>query len=87
MVFLISLVVKTHKRRALTGKEGLIGEIGSAMEDLQPQGKVFVHGEIWDAIAETPLKKGESIQVVNMEGFRLRVKPVSTSQEQPESTQ
>ena len=87
VVFLISLVVKTHKRRALTGKEGLIGEIGSAMEDLQPQGKVFVHGEIWDAIAETPLKKGDSVQVVNMEGFRLRVKPVSTSQEQPESTQ
>lgn len=85
VVFLISLVVKSHKRRVLTGKEGMIGEIGSVIEDLQPYGKVFVHGEIWDAVADTPLKKGTSIQVINVEGFRLRVKPAYISKEQPET--
>jgi membrane-bound serine protease (ClpP class) len=73
-VFLVYLVVRAHSRRSLTGKEGMIGEIGTAMTDLEASGKVFVHGEIWEAEAESPVKKGEKVRVIEVIGAsKIRV--------------
>jgi membrane-bound serine protease (ClpP class) len=47
--FLLSRVVKAHRSRPMTGTEGLVGELGTALGDLDPVGKVRVHGEYWDA--------------------------------------
>ncbi len=48
-VFLLTRVIKAHRRQVMTGSEGLVGEIGNALSDLDPDGKVLVHGEYWDA--------------------------------------
>ncbi len=73
-VFLLSRVVAAHRRRPLTGKEGMIGEEGTALTALQPEGKVLVHGEYWDARCEDgDLPAGTRIRVLAMEGRRLRV--------------
>ncbi|HUP46137.1 MAG TPA: nodulation protein NfeD, partial [Thermoanaerobaculia bacterium] len=48
-IFLMTLVMRAHKGRIETGTEGMIGEIGIARTDLSPDGKVFVHGELWNA--------------------------------------
>jgi membrane-bound serine protease (ClpP class) len=50
-------------RKALTGKEGLVGKIGVARTELNPEGKVFVHGEIWDAEAQQDIPKGTKVKV------------------------
>jgi len=74
-LFLVFLVVKAHLRRAATGKEGLIGEIGETQTDLNPFGKVFVHGEIWNAEASEPIPKGTKVEVVEvLDGLKIRVK-------------
>jgi len=74
-LFLVFLVVKAHMRRAITGREGLIGEIGIAQTDLNPSGKVFVHGEIWNAEAEEYLPKGTRVQVTAvLDGLKIKVK-------------
>ncbi len=74
-LFLIILVVKAHMRRAITGREGLIGETGTAQTDLNPSGKVFVHGEIWNAEAPEFIPKGTKVQVVEvLNGLKIRVK-------------
>ncbi|MGB7294161.1 MAG: nodulation protein NfeD [Candidatus Aminicenantales bacterium] len=72
--FLLFLVVRAHARRVFTGKEGLIGEVGSAQTDLSPEGKVFVHGEIWNAEAGEPIAKGSKVKVVRvLDSLKIRV--------------
>jgi membrane-bound serine protease (ClpP class) len=56
-----------------TGEEGLVGKIGTAITDLRPGGRVFVHGETWDAVAAAPLDSGDPVRVVGVEGMTLRV--------------
>ena len=68
-------VIKTHKRKSLTGKEGMVGLIGEARTELNPEGQVFVRGEIWKAESlEGVIEEGEKIQVVEVEGLKLKVK-------------
>ena len=77
LAFLVALVVRAQARRPATGAEGLIGETGAARTDLVPGGKVFVHGELWDAEADGAVRQGEKIKVVRvLEGLRLRVTKV-----------
>jgi len=51
---LLSLVVKARRNKSQTGPEGMIGQTGSAVTELAPSGKVFVHGEYWNAVAQVP---------------------------------
>lgn len=57
-------------RRAAGG----VDEIGTARTDLAPRGKVFVRGELWDAVAETAVPAGERVEVVGAEGLVLQVR-------------
>jgi membrane-bound serine protease (ClpP class) len=76
-LFLIILAVRAHARRVHTGREGLIGEIGKAQTDLSPEGKVFVHGEIWDAEARENIPKGSKVEVIEvLKNLKIRVTKV-----------
>jgi len=65
-IFLIYIAVRALANRVHTGKEGLVGEVGVARSDLTPKGKVFVHGELWDAVADQEIPKGEEVKVVEV---------------------
>jgi membrane-bound serine protease (ClpP class) len=54
----------------------MIGEIGVAHSPLVPEGKVFVHGEIWNAISTVPVPAGVKVVVRRVEGLQLEVSPV-----------
>jgi membrane-bound serine protease (ClpP class) len=74
-IFLITLAVRAHVKKARTGKEGLVGEIGIVQSDLTPEGKVFIHGEIWNAEAQENIQKGTKIEVIEVEkNLKLKVK-------------
>jgi len=74
VIFLVFLVVRAHLRRAVTGREGLLGEIGETRSDLAPQGKVFVHGELWNAVADRPLPKGVKVKIIEvLDNLKVRV--------------
>jgi len=75
-VFLVGLVIKARRSKVVTGSQGLIGEIGVAQSALQPEGKVFVHGELWDAISSANVAPGEQVLVKRVDGLRLSVDPV-----------
>jgi len=73
-LFLMFLVVRAHSKKAFTGKEGLVGEIGTAQTDLSPDGKVFVHGELWNAEAPEPIAKGSKVRVTKvLDALKIRV--------------
>ena len=74
-VFALSFALKAQRRRITTGMKSLVGEIGSAATNLNHKGRVFVHGEYWNAQScEGVIKKGEEIEVVDVEKLRLKVK-------------
>lgn len=76
-VFLLSLAVKARRNKVVTGPEAMIGETGAAVTPLTPDGKVFVHGEYWDAVALRPVAAGDRVRVTGIEQLKLTVEPVS----------
>jgi len=77
--FLMRIAVRARRNKIVTGEQGLVGEIGVAQSTLAPSGKVFVHGELWDAISAVPIPAGERIVVRQVDGLTLRVDPVVTT--------
>ncbi|MGB8952416.1 MAG: nodulation protein NfeD [Candidatus Aminicenantales bacterium] len=76
--FLIYLVIQAHMRKAFTGKEGLIGEVGFAQTDIQQGGKVFVHGELWKAEADDFIPKGSKVKIIQLsENLSLKVAKIT----------
>lgn len=74
-MFLLTLAMRARRNKSLMGGEGLLNEIGEARTALAPAGKVFVHGEYWDAVSSTPVEPGGEVRVVSIEGLKLRVEP------------
>jgi len=68
------LVFRSQKAKPALGMEGLIGEIGEVRGKLMPSGKVFVHGEHWNARADSEIDVGEKVEVVGYEGMSLKVR-------------
>jgi membrane-bound serine protease (ClpP class) len=68
------LVFRSQKSKPTMGLQGLIGEIGEVRGKLSPTGKIFVHGEYWNAEADGEIDVGEKVQVVGYEGMSLKVK-------------
>jgi membrane-bound serine protease (ClpP class) len=74
VLFLLGLVFKAHRRRSLSGREGMVGETGTARTELSPAGRVFVHGEIWEAETDGTVHAGEKVKVVEvLDGLKIRV--------------
>jgi membrane-bound serine protease (ClpP class) len=75
VMVLVRLVVQAQRRRAVTGREGLVGLVGRAETDVAPEGWVLVGGERWRAVGEEgPIGRGEPVAVVSMQGLVLRVR-------------
>jgi membrane-bound serine protease (ClpP class) len=74
--FLMSIALKARRNKVVTGIQGLVGETGVAQTALSPQGKVFVHGELWDAVASTSLPVGQLVVVRQVDGLTLQVEPL-----------
>jgi membrane-bound serine protease (ClpP class) len=77
--FLMGIAVRARRNKIVTGEEGLIGEVGVAETMLAPAGKVFVHGELWDAVSTVPIPAGERVVVSRVDGLTLRVEPVAAA--------
>lgn len=75
--FLVSLVVRARANKVVTGAVGMLDEIGVARTALAPAGKVFVHGEYWDAVSSAPVEAGAHVRVIEVCGLTLKVEPVS----------
>jgi membrane-bound serine protease (ClpP class) len=71
--FLMTIAVKARRNKVVTGAQGMVGETGVAQTPLSPQGKVFVRGELWDAVAPTELPVGQLVVVRKIDGLTLQV--------------
>lgn len=78
LLFLTRLVIRAMKRPALTGTDGMAGKRGEVRVDLAPRGKIYVHGEVWDALSESgeTVPTGTTVEVIRTEGMLLVVRAV-----------
>jgi membrane-bound serine protease (ClpP class) len=72
-VTVATLAFRAQARQPSTGTEGLIGAIGEVKTELTPEGKVFVEGELWNAVAEEQIPVGCKVQVVQVHNLKLKV--------------
>src|SRR5271166_6527459 len=77
--FLMSIAFKARRNKLVSGAQGLIGETGTAQTALSPRGKIFVHGEIWDAVSSSDVSIGQGVVVRRLDGLLLQVEPVAVS--------
>jgi len=77
--FLMTIALKARRNKIVTGAQGLVGETGVAQTALSPQGKVFVHGELWDATASSSLPVGQLVVVRKVDGLILEVAPLGAT--------
>jgi membrane-bound serine protease (ClpP class) len=80
-VVLMRLVLRSRQWKTATGKEELIGSHGVAMAQLAAGGvgMVRVHGELWSAESAQPVREGETVRVLRVEGLKLYVEPANVA--------
>jgi len=72
-VFLMSIALRARRNKVVTGEQGMIGAVGEARTDIDPEGKVFVLGELWNAHAPSRVGIGDHVVVRKVEGLALEV--------------
>jgi len=75
-VFLMTLAIRAQMSKVQVGTEAMVGMVGVARTPLSPKGKVFVQGELWDAVATSTVDSGAEVRVRRVEGLTLDVEPL-----------
>ena len=76
-----ALVFRAHTNKPRTGTRGLVDEVGVVKKDLEPEGKVLVHGELWHARSPEPLPAGTKVRVAGVDSLVLEVEPLKAPEE------
>lgn len=80
-LFLITLAIRSHKQKIVTGREALIGKEGVVLSVMNEQVVVRILGEIWDARSSHLLNVGQRVKVTHVHGLQLTVSPLETQKE------
>jgi membrane-bound serine protease (ClpP class) len=73
-IFVVGAVVRSQRRRSVTGREGLVGQTATVRTEINPVGMVFIQGELWKATSESErIEPGEEAVVTKVDGLKLWV--------------
>lgn len=75
MIWVLGMLIKIRRRPSVSGREDMMNSTGEVMEDFTAEGYIRIHGEIWKAVSDTPVQKGQRVRVKSMEGLVLHVEP------------
>ena len=75
-IFAATMAIRARLTKPTTGMEGLVGETGTASTPIAPEGKVAIHGEIWDVVSDQNIERGEKVQVFGVVNLKLKVKKI-----------
>ncbi len=76
LVFVVALALQARRRPVVSGREEMIGSVGTVLENFERQGPIHIHGERWTAHSDRPLRAGQRARVIALDGLILRVEPV-----------
>lgn len=71
-LFVVSFAVKAHRRKVVTGMEGMVGQEG----EMRTNESAFVAGELWRVVCDTPLAVGDRVRVLAVDNMRLKVEKI-----------
>ena len=77
VVFPLFWYAKNRKKKSPCGVEGLLGRVVEVRQWEKTEGFVFVNGELWSAVSDVPLAKGDKAVIEDVQGLTLRVKAFS----------
>jgi membrane-bound serine protease (ClpP class) len=78
-IFVVGAGLRAQSLPVHTGKEAMVGKTAPALAPIDGHGgKVFVEGEYWNAVSDTPIPAGDPVQIVGLSGLTLKVKPKPT---------
>ncbi|MBF6024500.1 NfeD family protein [Lysobacter niastensis] len=72
---MIWLAARARRRPVVTGVEELVGHTAVATRDFHGRGQVRIRGEEWQAVSDVPVRRGEPVRVLALDGLVLRVAP------------
>jgi len=76
-LFIVGAAIKARNRPVVSGQEEMLTAVGEVLEDFEGNGRIRIHGEVWNAESTVPLRKGSLVEVTAMDGLVLHVKPVT----------
>jgi membrane-bound serine protease (ClpP class) len=71
LVMVFGMLIRSRRVALVSGNSAMLGEKAEVMEDFAEQGQVWVHGELWQAVTEQPVKKGQMIPIKAINGLKL----------------
>jgi membrane-bound serine protease (ClpP class) len=74
---IVWFAVRARQRPVVSGREQLVGAVGTALESFEHAGEVFVHSERWRAVCDEPVTKNQEIVVTGIDGLVLRIRPAT----------
>jgi membrane-bound serine protease (ClpP class) len=74
-VVVAGMVFRVQITRPKTGSDGLVGETGVVRQKIDPEGKVFTHGELWNAVSAKPIAEGTKVRILRVNSLVLEVEP------------
>lgn len=74
-IWVLGMVIKIRRKPPVSGREEMLKETGEAMDDFTAKGYVRIRGEIWQAVSDAPVKKGQSVRIKSIDGLVLHVDP------------
>jgi len=84
-VFLLTIAIRARRNKVSTGAQGLVGLIGVAQTPLAPEGKLFVRGELWNAVSDTPIEINQAVEIMRVDGLTLYVQALRVPTSTPSS--
>ncbi len=81
-VVVSSLAFRAYRAKPKAGMEGLLGEVGVVRESIDPEGRIWVHGELWNAVSDDRIEAGEKVEVTSAKGLVLKVRRVEDNKAQ-----
>ena len=81
LIIVIRAVYKVHRKKPITGNIGMVGTIGIVIENLNPEGLIKTHGEIWKALSldNKTIRKSSAVKIISIEGLLLHVKRIENT--------
>lgn len=71
----LAFALKTRRNPVVTGRERMVGRTAVAYEDFDGTGRVRVDGELWNATSAAPIRAGQRVTVIALDGLWLTVSP------------
>ncbi|MGM0547424.1 MAG: NfeD family protein [Bacteroidota bacterium] len=79
-VWIVTEGIRAQFTESVTGKESMIGKRAEVTDRIdQTSGKVFIKGEYWNAVSDEIIEEGEQCEIVDIQGLKLTVQPLSRS--------